>query len=635
MKSKSIDITVVNKRAAVEGTPVIVCGNSDYVMSFSFDDEWGKDSYKTARFKYMKDGEWRHQDVIFSGATVEVPVLNDIVFVLVGVFEGDLCTTTPARVPCVPSILCGSGSKYEPTPEVYDQMMSVINNLVDRMESLESGEGYEELKDLRKGYDGQVYDTAGEAVRSQVRSLVVADEKMQGQLDGSVSEEPYTEWISGQIDGDTGELITDEVFNNSTDYISLATGSGIKLTECPEGGRLKVYGYTPDTYSYTRLLDTLSDPDTEAGLFTAEEDILVRCSDDGSGTFKINVVTVSAGLVERVDQLEAAKEDVEYHVGELDNQMSLVDAELVDLTGSQDTQQISEWVDGASVNADTGELEQPGSPYRTTELIELSAGSVLTTDGPEDSGVKVYSYDVTTQAYKGLCRTMGASAEYTVTEDMLVRCEDAGGNAVLSVTAVTAGRVDMIEKRLDALDAGIGSGFNLSKTITWDGNTDGRANIEALMWKVSDETISEDDLKNIEIDVVTTSNGTSETQTVSNDDVKITVVGEDEGLLSGATIIYNLNDIPLVMVTPTDMDVPIDEEGNTMHVEKGIYFLNTKSGTTMYVSRFEYDINKIEPKYINGDVLPSVTADDNGKMLQVVDGAWQAVTIANAEEGAY
>lgn len=33
--------------------------------------------------------------------------------------------------------------------------------------------------------------------------------------------------------------------------------------------------------------------------------------------------------------------------------------------------------------------------------------------------------------------------------------------------------------------------------------------------------------------------------------------------------------------------------------------------------------------------LPIVTTDDNGKMLQVVNGAWAAVTITNAEEVAY
>lgn len=33
----------------------------------------------------------------------------------------------------------------------------------------------------------------------------------------------------------------------------------------------------------------------------------------------------------------------------------------------------------------------------------------------------------------------------------------------------------------------------------------------------------------------------------------------------------------------------------------------------------------------SAQVLPSVTADDNGKFLQVIDGAWGAVAVTDAE----
>lgn len=35
------------------------------------------------------------------------------------------------------------------------------------------------------------------------------------------------------------------------------------------------------------------------------------------------------------------------------------------------------------------------------------------------------------------------------------------------------------------------------------------------------------------------------------------------------------------------------------------------------------------------EILPPVTTADNGKMLQVVDGAWSAVTITDGNEVAY
>ena len=45
-------------------------------------------------------------------------------------------------------------------------------------------------------------------------------------------------------------------------------------------------------------------------------------------------------------------------------------------------------------------------------------------------------------------------------------------------------------------------------------------------------------------------------------------------------------------------------------------------------------IKKIDKKYLPDDIggMPKVTAEDNGKFLRVVDGAWAAVSLPNAEE---
>lgn len=124
----SIQIQVRNK-VAVNLTPekVIVCGNSGYELEFLFDEEWASETVKTARFVYRKGGQNYYDEVVFSGNTVNAPVLSGINSVLVGVYAGDLITTTPAVVECDKSILCGSGTHKDPTPDVYNQLVELIN----------------------------------------------------------------------------------------------------------------------------------------------------------------------------------------------------------------------------------------------------------------------------------------------------------------------------------------------------------------------------------------------------------------------------------------------------------------------------------------------------------------------------
>lgn len=55
---------------------------------------------------------------------------------------------------------------------------------------------------------------------------------------------------------------------------------------------------------------------------------------------------------------------------------------------------------------------------------------------------------------------------------------------------------------------------------------------------------------------------------------------------------------------------------------------------TLSISIYCEDLKKLDEKYLP-EILPEVTADDNGKMLQVVDGVWTAVAITNGNEVAY
>lgn len=120
-----MNITVRNKIATKTDNVVYVCDNSDYVINFDFDSEWNAYDTKTARFDY--DG--KHTDVVFVGNQCNVPIITNTYAFHVGVFGGDLHTTTAARVPCRKSILSAAGAPADPTPDVYDQIMEIIKGL--------------------------------------------------------------------------------------------------------------------------------------------------------------------------------------------------------------------------------------------------------------------------------------------------------------------------------------------------------------------------------------------------------------------------------------------------------------------------------------------------------------------------
>lgn len=107
---KTLNITVANRVATYrQRDGDIVCGNTDYQILFVFDDEWDSHPEKTARF--ISNG--KYTDVPFTGNVCPVPVMKDTTSVTVGLYAGELCTTTPVTITCVPSILCGSASPSE------------------------------------------------------------------------------------------------------------------------------------------------------------------------------------------------------------------------------------------------------------------------------------------------------------------------------------------------------------------------------------------------------------------------------------------------------------------------------------------------------------------------------------------
>lgn len=129
-----IDITVREKIAQAQGSPEIVCGNSDYTVTFDLDAEWDAYDAKTAQFKFFENGVPRCYEVAFTGDTAAIPAVYDTAELLIGVYAGDIRTSTPARVSCLPCISDGTVPHPDPPPDVYQQLLALL-------ETLDSGGG--------------------------------------------------------------------------------------------------------------------------------------------------------------------------------------------------------------------------------------------------------------------------------------------------------------------------------------------------------------------------------------------------------------------------------------------------------------------------------------------------------------
>lgn len=123
---KQIQIQVTNKIATlVNPYDYLLTYNSEYQIHFTFDAEWNTAEHftKTARFWYS--GQFI--DIIFDGDIVTVPILAEAKKCLIGVYSGNLRTTSPCMVPVQCTILDYGGKQIDPPESVYDQILEKLN----------------------------------------------------------------------------------------------------------------------------------------------------------------------------------------------------------------------------------------------------------------------------------------------------------------------------------------------------------------------------------------------------------------------------------------------------------------------------------------------------------------------------
>ncbi len=148
----------INGKVAVSPPEKIVCDNSDYEIEFKFDSSWDDYPVKTAQFIY--NGIVIDEPI--NGTRAKVPPVIDAITLEVGIYAGDISTTTPAVIECLPSIRGKHGSPPPPRDEVYNKIISLIKimngRLIIEVDALPENEFASDnaIYRLRKEVDGEL-----------------------------------------------------------------------------------------------------------------------------------------------------------------------------------------------------------------------------------------------------------------------------------------------------------------------------------------------------------------------------------------------------------------------------------------------------------------------------------------------
>lgn len=311
-----ISITVREKTASLSVPVTVVCGNSDYTVRFLFDSEWDAYPTKTARFTYFKNGVFRYEDVLFDGDSVSVPVQRDVDEIAIGVYAGDLHTSTPARVPCARCITDGAPVHDPPAPDVYNQLMEYLAGLqgggstAGQLTAIFGGTppspvGY--ATELGIVYKGTAASSAQFTVpqAGHFKLMVIAMNSeastyalnLAVQVNGSTAE---TEAVAYNAYSGSGTNRRNyRVISYSADF---SAGDTVKIDLTERSGYTSfVYALLDETYQFGSLMQTVSTADaTASGSYSA--DAVVLCGTfDGSAGGTVQIADAAAGTTVTTD----------------------------------------------------------------------------------------------------------------------------------------------------------------------------------------------------------------------------------------------------------------------------------------------------------------------------------------------
>lgn len=122
-----IEVKIINRRITVPDAPMIVCGNSDYILNVDFDSEWDGVENISAQFRYLRDGLPVTEYVPLTNGACSIPAIRGACAVEIGISGGNIRTAAPAVVACMPCCTDLRGTEKTPVLDVYNEIMEIIN----------------------------------------------------------------------------------------------------------------------------------------------------------------------------------------------------------------------------------------------------------------------------------------------------------------------------------------------------------------------------------------------------------------------------------------------------------------------------------------------------------------------------
>ena len=247
MSNTVITAQVVDQTIHLVNRPLIASGSKNVLqIRFNFCGLW--EGYSKVAVFYKDGGPVYHVPIVDGIVTVPHELLSDkgyFFFGVMGAAENIRTTEVVLLNVAQGAITTATAEPEDPTPDIYSQLLaaySLLEARVSNLARLEKGSttGDAELIEIRVGYDGTQYASAGEAVRKQAGEI----EKLSI---GSVTI-PSEAMEVVRIQNGTGILQPDPmaVRHRTKDFIQADKGDIIR-----RGGRvLNVWEYDRETKAY-------------------------------------------------------------------------------------------------------------------------------------------------------------------------------------------------------------------------------------------------------------------------------------------------------------------------------------------------------------------------------------------------